>query len=72
MKIWRPRVIYHLLVRGKKSGEKEVAAADSLERMDESVLGSREGKEGSKLHTILRVCTNNVLPLSYTHMYFGP
>lgn len=55
MKICRPQVIYHLLVREEKSGEKEVAAVDSLERMNETVLGSREGKGGRKLHTILRV-----------------
>lgn len=61
MKIWRPQVIYHLLVRKKKCGEKEVVAVDSLERMNETLLGFREGKEGSKMHIILRVCTDDVL-----------
>lgn len=61
MKIWRPQVIYHLLVRKKKCGEKEVQAVDSLERMSETVLGLREAKEESKMHTILKVCTYNEL-----------
>lgn len=34
----------------KKCGEKEVVAVDSLERMNETLLGFRKGKEGSKMH----------------------
>lgn len=45
----------------KKCGEKEVQAVDSLERMSETVLGFREAKEESKMHTILKVCTYNEL-----------
>jgi len=39
---------------GGKSGEKEVAAVDSSERMNETVLGSRKGKKGSA-HNFLKV-----------------